>query len=459
MKSEQKIMAKEAKELERLQNEKTKKPIPMYMGIAMVVLSLIRLLDEFVTSAPASVQSSIVMEFFVDGMGMSFEQGLSMMSLMTTALLLFSVAAVFFVALCDKVGRKKILIVSTIGMTSGMLLCSLSTNLIIHLIGRAIITFFVATDVHQIYIMEIAPSDKRSTYTQITTVFGSVGVMLVAVVRMLYTEGNSLNWRGVFLLPSIAGVIAVVAAILFIRETDVFLDARIQYLQKPLEERRANRETEKDKKEQEQTRSGLGSAAKYVITHKQTRSILLAQIPLCFATMAFATYYESIMTASGMNIASVNLALLVYPIAMAVVAVIVGQITDKLGRRPAGVFTAVCAFVSMFLFILLAGKGANPLLVGAFLGLELGAYWRYNETITLSLRESVPTQIRASAGSFTGLISVALSLVAGVVMSVILSMYSVEQVCLVAGAVSLGLSTIIYIFMVKETKGTDLNQV
>lgn len=51
----------------------------------------------------------------------SFEQGLAAISLISTALLLCSILAVFFVALCDKAGRRAILIVSIVGMTAGML--------------------------------------------------------------------------------------------------------------------------------------------------------------------------------------------------------------------------------------------------------------------------------------------------------------------------------------------------
>lgn len=188
-----KRQARNDRELSRLEAEQKKKPIAGYLIIMTAILGMVRMLDEFVTSAPTSVQSNIVEEFFVQGMGMDFETGLSALSLITTALLLCSVLAVFFVALCDKLGRKKILVICTVGMTAGMLVCAISPNLTVHIIGRALITFFVATDVHQIYIMEIAPVNKRATYSQITTVFGSIGVMLVGVVRLLYTSGDAVD--------------------------------------------------------------------------------------------------------------------------------------------------------------------------------------------------------------------------------------------------------------------------
>ena len=455
----EKTRMKEQKELAKWKKLAEKKPIGGYMLLMMAVLSVVRLLDEFVTSAPTSVQSNIVEEFFVKGMGMRFEQGLSVISLISTGLLVFSILAVFFVSLCDKLGRRKILIISTLGMTTGMLICSISANLTMHLIGRAIIAFFVATDVHQIYVMELAPKDRRSMYTQITTVFGSLGVMLVGLVRMLFTHNGVLNWRGVFLLPCAIGIAATAAVILFARETDTFLTARISYLEKPAEQREAELAAAKKRKTAAEAKAGILPAAKYVFTHKQTRSIFLAQIPCCFATMAFATYYETIMTSSGMNTNQVSAALFIYPVSSAIVALLVGYITDHLGRRPAGILTASLSFVSLFLFIFSAKLRLNPYVVGLLLGMEIGAFWRFNETLSLSMRESVPTVIRASAGSVTGLISLVFSVASGILIAVFLAKYPVEQVCLVWGAVTIGLSALLYTLFAKETKNIDLDDI
>ena len=86
---------KEQRELRRWQKEAQRKPMAGYLILMLAILGIVRMLDEFVTSAPTSVQSDIVQEFFVSGMGMSFEQGLSTISLISTALLVCSILAVF----------------------------------------------------------------------------------------------------------------------------------------------------------------------------------------------------------------------------------------------------------------------------------------------------------------------------------------------------------------------------
>ena len=453
-----KQQARNDRELTRWEAERARRPIAGYLAIMTIILGIVRMLDEFVTSAPTSVQSNIVQEFFVDGLGMTFETGLATLSLLTTALLLCSVVAVFFVALCDKLGRKKILLICTVGMTAGMLVCAVSTNIAVHLVGRAVITFFVATDVHQVFIMEIAPTEKRAFYTQITTVFGSVGVMLVGVVRMLYTSGGALDWRGVFTLPSLLGMAAVIGILIFARETDTFLDFRIAFLKKPVEQRLREAEEAKQAKRAQETVSGIGPAFRYVFSHRQTRALVFAALPISFATIAFASYYETIMSTAGMGVDAVNVTLVIYPAVQAGIALLAGWMTDRFGRKIAGATVSVTALVCFYFFIT-ACRGGNPYLVGVLLGACVGAFWRYNEILTLTMRESVPTAIRTSSGSVIGLAGIVISLVSGVIFSLALAKHPVGLVCMALGGAALGISLVIYLAFVRETKGVVLDEI
>lgn len=173
----------------------------------------------------------------------------------------------------------------------------------------------------------------------------------------------------------------------FARETDAFLNARIAHLSKTPEQHAAEAEAAKRNKAEAETKSGILPAAKYVFTHKQTRNLLFATMPCCFATMAFATYYETIMASSGMGTDQVSVALFVYPLFASAVALLVGYVTDRFGRKPAGVMTAVLTFVSLFLFIFTAQRQMPSVVVGMLLGIETGAFWRYNELLTLTMRE------------------------------------------------------------------------
>lgn len=455
----EKIHQKDAHQLDKLKKQQSRKTYAGYMLIMMSLLSIVRCLDEFASSVGGSIQSWLVNEFFVKDLGKTYAEGLSSWSMITTAMMVFTIMAVFYLALSDRFGRKKILVISVIGMGVGMLICSQSTSLITYLIGSALITFFVATDVHGIYVMEIAPVNKRATFLQTTAVFGQVGVLLVAVSRSVYTVDEVLNWRLLYLIPGLAGLTAGILLMISGRETDVFLKQRIAWLSKPYEQRKAEAAAARQAKSHEARKTGIGSAFRYIFTHRQVRNNLLATIPQLLAVMAFVGYYESIMTTSGLSTSQVNQALLVYPLSGMAVALLTGFFSDKFGRRPTTILTSVVALASLIGFVVAARSNASPIIVGLLYGFENGAFFRYGDTLGLQRLESVPTNIRASVQSAFGLIATVVATTAGITLSILVASVEVGTLCLTWGGILIGISALLNFLLVKETKGVHLEDI
>ena len=64
----------------------------------------------------------------------------------------------------------------------------------------------------------------------------SLGQILIPVLRrILMTEAS--QWRKVYLIPALIGLVSSFIALLTARETDAFIDARLRYLHKTDEER------------------------------------------------------------------------------------------------------------------------------------------------------------------------------------------------------------------------------
>jgi MFS family permease len=451
----EKIKEKEAGELSRWTKAAAMKPYAGYAAVMIVMLSLIRILDEFITSAPSSLQTSIVTEFFVEEQGMDFNDGLSQFSLIGTFLMFFIVFSFIYTSRADIFGRKRMLLISVMGMIVGAFLAWLSPNFTSHMVARVILTFFLGVDIHNIYIMETAPDGKRATYVSVAAFFGYLSMMLVSVSRNVNTVDGALDWRGVFLLPTICGVVLFILLALLGRETKTFLNRRIAKLSIPYEERLI---TEKAAKEKVKDGS-IFSALKYLFKHKQTRYLVIMSLCYTPAVLAFFGYYEPIMTTSGMSTEAVTDALFIYPLVCALISLGAGFLADKIGRKPVCILCAVLAFAGLIAFVMAARSNVNPYVVGVLFGIELGSFWAFGNTLTLMTGEITPTEIRASAGAARGFLQIVLTLISSVVLSILIGKFDLGMLCLVWGAVTLGLGTIVLIIKVRETKGADLDNV
>ena len=111
------------------------------------------------------------------------------------------------------------------------------------------------------------------------------------------------------------------------------------------------------------------------------------------------------------------------------------------------------------MFIIKVKSQVNPYIVGLLYGMETGCFWSYAGQLGLSFSETIPTEIRSTATAAKGLISVVVSLVAAIVISILVRFIDLSILCLVWGAITIGISAVLFIVTVKETKGADLENV
>lgn len=110
MKTPEKVLAKEQKQLAKLKKEQNRPTFAAYPIVLLIFMILLRMLDEFISSGGSSLQSAITTEFFVIGKGLTYEEGLSLGSLYSTPLMLLSILATVLMALSDRIGRKPMLL-------------------------------------------------------------------------------------------------------------------------------------------------------------------------------------------------------------------------------------------------------------------------------------------------------------------------------------------------------------
>ena len=465
---------KEARQLEKLLKEKARPKKNGYFAYFVMIVAIVYIVDEVASQIGTQMQSVIASQLFAPIFGE--EVAVARMSLIGQLSILAYIVAMLYRPLADKYGRKPFLIINTLGMALGMLLVGVSTGVPVYLIGSLAISLFVPHDIQAIYIQECAPVEKRATTYSIIKACATLGVFLIPVLRSVFIPGTDLsNWRFVYIAPAIIGIMVVVFAIFFIRESDVFIDNKIRFLQMSDEERAAVSAESKE----EGSEGGIINGMKYIFKHKQLFWVSLVAGIIGFGS-AIPSYYETVMSygyaqqfvadgmtieqavTSGLAIPYVNKALTLFAFGSAVCQFRPGFIADALGRKKAVIVMSATAIVSYVMFWIGCSTMANPYIVGVFAGIAVGAHWASGDMVSLLSTESSPTNLRASIETSRVILSFILSMVATVGNIVLINILGDAKIAIVSLIIA-GFGYIVGIFFmmtkVKDTKGIDMSTV
>ncbi len=462
MKTKEKIMASEQKQLSKLQRRNAKGNYAGYFFVLLFLIALVNIIDEVTSNLSVSVQSSFVTEFFVNrpflGKMYSFEEGLALHTSVSVISYVFGAITPFYKALADKWGRKPLFAISTFGMALGLFIIYFSPNYLVFLLGYGIIGFFYGHDIQIIYILEEAPDKTRGTIYSVLKSLGIFGVVCIPMLRDALMGNDASKWREIFLVPAIMGVVAAVLVILFAKDTKVYLKERTAYLSIPYEERERQKLEAKEKKQAERNKSGVFNAVKYIFANKDTKSLIISHIIFDAGMPAIALYFESSMHTAGMTTADITKALFVQPIVYAVLVLFSGFIADTIGRKKTIIGASAICVIGFTLFAVGINNLWNPYLIGAFCGLYQGCYWIGRDYMNIMMTEKVPTDIRASVVGAEGLLVIA-GLAVGYLLTIVgMLVLPVWLTCLIIAIPVVSAAAVILGLKVKETKGANLNQ-
>ncbi len=236
---------REEKELARRTKELGRKKPKGYLVYLLVVLSIVYIVDEITSAMGSSMQSEVVTDFFVKGMGMEFNTGLAAFTAMGAPVYSVMILMPFYKSLADKYGRKLFLVLNTVGMGIGLGICMAANSPFVYIMGMLVINFVMYNDMQVIYVMECAPEKHRAKLTSLTKAVALLGVTLIPILRDVFMGNDGSQWRKVFLVPAIVAAVVGIAAIFLMRETPVFLNKRVEYLRLSDEERVARSAREK----------------------------------------------------------------------------------------------------------------------------------------------------------------------------------------------------------------------
>ena len=445
------LTQKEHRELSRARKTLSKIHMPGYMAYLLTILSMVYIVDEIASNINSSLQSNMVTQFYVNGMGMEFNTGLAAYSAMTAPLYACMLITPFYKSLADRYGRKLFLALNTFGMGLGMLICMLAPNPIFYLLGIGIINFLMNNDMQVLYIMESAPEKHRAKLTSITKAIALLGVMVIPAMRELFMMDDGSGWQKVFLIPAIGGMVMGIISLLAMPETPVYLKRRIAALENPAELSAAGKKTP------EQSQGGVVDALKFIFAHKQMRSIALCAF-IFVASTGGTNYYESIMKTGGMTTAQITTAMFFIPPVNAAMTAVSGFVTDLLGRKRSVLVHIAIALVGLVCFVGSASFGLAPMLVGISYGLFIGGLWSAADILFILIPgESTPTNLRVSVVGTMGIMSGIGNVLSVVIMVVgMLFVDSIGLLYLCVAVPFMLIASIILITKVNETRDVDL---
>ncbi len=462
----QKREMRKVKELAYWEKQKTRPKGKTYFWYLVLIIALIYAVDEIASQISTLMQTEIANDFIES------ESAVTILNLLQIIAIPFQVVGLLYRPLADRFGRKIFLIINTFGMSLAMFVIFLSQNLIMYFLGACLIMFFIPHDMHVVYIMESAPKKSRAITYSVIKFFANMAVMLVPFLRNWLMETAS-QWRRVYFIPAIVGIVVSLIALLCARETDAFIDSRIHYLSMTEEELQA----EKLRKTAQDSQGGVVDALKFGFLHKQLRWVFI-----CFALAGIGVvgsmnyqailthgYAQSIYGSSAkefldlVSVNQVNRAITLYPIGMAISQVIMGFISDKKGRKTAAITVAANCVVSFVIFAL--GSRMNfltPEIIGFFCGTFVGSYYSTNDVLIMMASESAPTNLRSSttaAQTVVGFAGYAIGFITNMIFASILGDKVISTVALCLLVPSFVITLIALIKNTHETKGIDLDKV
>lgn len=454
------------KELKYWEKQKARPKGNTYFWYLVLIIALIYAVDEIASQIGSLMQTEIANTFFQS------ESAVTLLNLLQIVAIPFQIIGILYRPLADRFGRKTFLIINTFGMALAMFVIFLSQNVIMYFLGACMILFFVPHDMHVVYIMESAPSKSRAITYSVVKFFANMAVMLVPLLRRWLMTTAS-EWRNVYFIPAVVGIVVSLVALFCARETDAFIDSRIRYLKMTEEELQA----EKQRKSAQDSQGGVIDALKFGFNHKQLRWVFI-----CFALAGIGVIgsmnYQAILTHGyaqsiyGSNakefldlvsVKEVSQALVLYPIGMALSQVIMGFISDKKGRKAAAITVATNCVISFVIFAL--GARINfltPEIIGFFCGTFVGSYYSTNDVLIMMASESAPTNLRSSATAaqtVVGFAGYAVGFLTNMVLALIFGDGIIGTVALCLLVPSFVVTIYALIKKTHDTKGIDLDKV
>ncbi len=412
-----------------------------YLIFLFILILFIQVCDSYTTSYTATFPSRIRLEF------------LSMFDTNTgDAILTISVAIATFGMyivlvnqfLLDKLGRKVMLVITTLGMGISALLLSLSTDIIQYTIFLFLTYAFFSSDIWMIFVAEESSAEKRGLYLNVVLALGIAGPILMSVFRNVFITNTSEAgaWRGMTYFPIILGISVGIVALAGAKETAYYED-----LKRALKSG-SNVTVREHVSFWKNAKATFSTYRKPEIIALVVMSIILGPN---FMVLNLA---ESYISSSGFTPQQVNSVITIVALLMMAGYFATGILVDKAGRVPLlHVYSILMPVATVLLFI--GASVVNMVLVAVSMGLAYISYYGLWIVMRLILMEIVPTERRGTASGLRAFIQ-AVATTIGMLLSTLLTLSFGLGVTFIILSIPLVINVALTKKYIKETKGVKL---
>jgi MFS family permease len=403
----------------------------------------VQLIDAYLSVLPGAIPSRIIDDFLLGNP----EDVANSIYALGAGLATIGFYFVFFNQyLSDKIGRKRMLVITTFGMALTMLLMTFSGDFIQYIILLSVVFFLSSSDMWLIYINEESPQDKRALYSNLVLMAGLTGPVIMIIFRSIFlTETSpSSNWRYMMLPPIIVGFPLCAVIAFTLRETKKYREVLDT---KDLQEVRAMSLVVDLKK------------CFQVEARKSYIALIVCGLLKGIAGMYFGLCEQYIEDESTLAQNQINTIFLWTAFGVFIAYLINGLLADKIGRKP--LIYIWCGLYPIGIIIVVVGVNAQqysyPLIM---LGFALAIICNYGSlgVLRLATIEILPTERRGTGVGFRGLIGSAGGTIGLVLGSVFILHFGLGVTFIFFSLSYLGILPLNFLY-IKETKGVDLSKI
>ncbi len=424
--------------MSEINNETSTGRSKKYFLYLVFVLMLVQILDSYATVFPGAIPSAIA-ESFLSGKSEDVQN--SIIAFATGAVSIGMYFLFFSHYLSDKLGRKKMLSITVLGMALAAFGMFFSLNYIMYMIFVFFLSFFFSSDIWLIYINEEVKSNKRAYYSNIILMAGLLGPIIMVISRFIFIKETGSFWQGMTFFPMIIGFPLCIIIYFTLKET-----------------KRYEMMKESSSIESRSFKEDIRSIFK--TESRKSYTFLLLIVFLRGISGIYLGLFEKYMSDVGtLTQDQVTMVFFLVIFAVIIAYSINGFLADRIGRKPLLYLWSFIAPISVLIWVFGAHNTENAFYI-VLLGYSLThiSTWGAIGIIRLTTIEMLPTDRRGTGIGFRSLIG-GIGGTVGLLLSGVIILF-----------VGLGTTFIIFVmghfivipiayFFLKETKGVELSEV